>query len=218
MERLQKRKDKLEVKEKVSYVKLVRAVHLTAKFSAIVPVKVTKTEGIVMTKPLNNVHDSPQAKDVLEKVNEGGSSTVVIVNTSDTTCELKKDTLVGEAVEAEVIHTTEEKHLAGNEEAMENKDVLNLFSVNVDVSQESSERTKWRQEQLVSLLELSKLSEEYLPLIKSLLADFHDIFSVEEGEHGETDLVEFEINTGEEVPKKQAVTRMPFAARKEIPE
>ena len=70
----------------------------------------------------------------------------------------------------------------------------------------------------MSLLEESKLSEEeYLPL-KTLLTDFHDIFSLEIGERGETDMFEFEINTGDEAPQRQVARRMPFAARKEVAE
>ena len=71
-------------------MKLVRAVHLPAKFSPIVPVKVTKAEGTALVKPLNNAYDSPQVEDVLIKVDEDGSSAVIIVNTiaSDTACEL----------------------------------------------------------------------------------------------------------------------------------
>ena len=212
------KKEQVEVKKEVSYVKLVRAVRLPAKFSAVVPVKVDKTEGTVMVRPLNDLYGSPQVEDALIQVNEDCSSAVVIVNTNDTTCELKSGTLVGETIEAEVVSTSEEEHLFENEEDVEKGNLLKLFSVSSDGSQESVERVKWRQTQLESLLELSKLSEEeYLPL-KSLLADFHGIFSLEEGERGETDLVEFEINTGEGIPKRQPVRRMPFAARKEISE
>jgi len=103
---------------------------LPAKFSAVVPVKVTKTEGTAMVKPLNNLHDSPQVEDALVKVNKDGSSAVVIVNTNNMTCELKSGTPVGEALEAEVVHTSTEKHLVGDKEVVERQDLLNLFSVN----------------------------------------------------------------------------------------
>ena len=40
------------------------------------------------------------------------------------------------------------------------------------------------------------LSEgDQLPL-EELLSEFHDIFSLDEDERGETDMIEFEINTG----------------------
>ena len=56
--------------------------------------------------------------------------------------------------------------------------------------------------------------EEHLPL-EELLIEYHDIFCLED-ERGETNLVEFEIDTGDESPRKQPVRRTPFAARKEI--
>ena len=59
------------------------------------------------------------------------------------------------------------------------------------------------------------LSEEHLPL-EDLLVEYHDIFSLEEDERGETDLIELEIDTSDEAPKKQLVRRTPFAARQEI--
>ena len=45
---------------------------------------------------------------------------------------------------------------------------------------------------------------------------YHKVFSLEDGERGETDLVEFKIDTGDAIPKRQAVRRIPFAARQEI--
>ena len=36
--------------------------------------------------------------------------------------------------------------------------------------------------------------------------------------YGETDLVEFAINTGNEAPKRQVVRQMPFVARNEVAE
>lgn len=41
-------------------------------------------------------------------------------------------------------------------------------------------------------------------------------FSLGKGEHGETDLIQMEIDTGDAAPRKQLVRRMPFAARSEI--
>ena len=52
--------------------------------------------------------------------------------------------------------------------------------------------------------------------LSNLLAKYHDIFSLEDDERGETDLVEFKIDTGDACPKRQAVRRIPFAAQHEI--
>jgi len=58
--------------------------------------------------------------------------------------------------------------------------------------------------------------QENSPHLEQLLAEYHDIFSLEEGERGGTDWIKFEIDTGNEPPRKQAVRRIPFAVRHEI--
>ena len=50
----------------------------------------------------------------------------------------------------------------------------------------------------------------------SLLCDYHDVFVLEEGERGETGLIQMNIDTGDATPRRQPVRRTPFAARQEI--
>lgn len=50
----------------------------------------------------------------------------------------------------------------------------------------------------------------------NLLREHHGAFSLEEGELGETDLVELQIKTGDTAPKRQRAWRMPFAVRREV--
>ena len=50
----------------------------------------------------------------------------------------------------------------------------------------------------------------------SLLCEYHDVFVLEEGERGETGLVQMKIDTGDVMPKHQPVRRTHFAARQEI--
>ena len=47
----------------------------------------------------------------------------------------------------------------------------------------------------------------------SLLQDYHDVFSLDDRDRGEIDLVEMTIETGDAVPKKQAACRTPFAVK-----
>ena len=49
-----------------------------------------------------------------------------------------------------------------------------------------------------------------------LLQEQHAAFSLEEGERGETDLIEMEISTGEAELMKQPVRRMPHIVRQEV--
>ena len=48
------------------------------------------------------------------------------------------------------------------------------------------------------------------------MGDYHDIFSLCDDERGETDLLEFSIETGSASPKRQVARRIPFAACQEI--
>ena len=50
----------------------------------------------------------------------------------------------------------------------------------------------------------------------SFLKDYHDVFSLDDGDRGETDLVDMTIETGDAVPKKQAAHRAPFTVRHKV--
>ena len=57
---------------------------------------------------------------------------------------------------------------------------------------------------------------EHKETLMQLLIAYNTVFSLDEGERGETDLVEFHIHTGGTVPLRQRPRRMPFAVRKEV--
>ena len=71
----------------------------------------------------------------------------------------------------------------------------------VTVRQTTSETEAWRREKLLETIELPP---------------HHDVFGLEDGERGETDLVRMEIDTGDASPRKQPPRRMPFAVRQEL--
>jgi len=76
----------------------------------------------------------------------------------------------------------------------------------------SKEHIIWLQQQLTSsLIDVErKLSDGECQQLRRLLADYHDIFSLNDDESGETDLVEFQIDTGEAHPRRQPARRFPF--------
>ena len=202
---------------KVSYVKLVTAVRLPARYSAVVPVKVTNIEGTALVKPLNELSDSLEVGDTLVEVRDGYTA-MMIMNGGDTTCELEVGKTLGQVSEVEIVEdplTVSNYQSVENDEDVTKGKPLNVYSVSLP--SESAERTKWRQLQLMSLLEQSEssLSEDHLPL-RELLTEYHSIFSIEDDERGETDMIEFEISTGDGAPKRQPVRRIPFAARQEV--
>ena len=60
------------------------------------------------------------------------------------------------------------------------------------------------------------LDTEQSRKLHMLLEDYHSAFSLEEGERGETDLVEMEICMGDASPRRVAARRMPLAVRQEV--
>ena len=52
--------------------------------------------------------------------------------------------------------------------------------------------------------------------LRQLLLSHHQAFAVEEGDRGETDLIQMTIDTGNASPCRQPVHRTPFAARTEV--
>lgn len=69
---------------------------------------------------------------------------------------------------------------------------------------------------LMEAFEEPDLPEEERRMLLEFLADHHETFCLEENERGETDLVQFEIDTGNAAPKKLPVRRMPFTVRQEV--
>ena len=60
------------------------------------------------------------------------------------------------------------------------------------------------------------LAQEQTQCLHQLLEKFHDAFSLDEGERGETDLVEMEIRTGDAPPKRVPARRMPLVVCQEV--
>ena len=52
--------------------------------------------------------------------------------------------------------------------------------------------------------------------VRNLLLEHHEAFALSETEQGKTDLLQFKIGTGDAIPKKQPVRRVPFAVCNEV--
>ncbi len=77
-------------------------------------------------------------------------------------------------------------------------------------------RKRKLRELLTEELPPQALPEQQARELLDLLEDYHDVFCLEEGERGETDLVQLHIETGDAPPRKYPVRRVPFAVRQEI--
>lgn len=102
------------------------------------------------------------------------------------------------------------------EETTEIADDSQVHRLMCEEQGEDLNRIQWRKEKLESVLEEPDLPQREKMELPKFLTDHHDTFSLEEGERGETTLVQMEINTGDALPKKQQVRRMPPAVRQEV--
>ena len=75
-----------------------------------------------------------------------------------------------------------------------------------------------RQGELGALLspELRAVPEEERAQLLTLLMKHHSVFSLKDGERGETDMTEVHIETGEAIPRRQPLRRIPHAVRQEV--
>ena len=68
----------------------------------------------------------------------------------------------------------------------------------------------------MELIEEPNLPEEGKRTLFEFLTNHHKAFCLEENERGETDLVQFEIDTVDAAPKKLPARRMPFTVRQKV--
>ena len=69
---------------------------------------------------------------------------------------------------------------------------------------------------LLDILGELDLPPEERKQMLTLLCEYHHVFALEDGERGETDLLQFEIETGNAPPNRQHPRRMPFSVREEV--
>ena len=79
------------------------------------------------------------------------------------------------------------------------------------------EQNNWRREKVRQLFQDAiSLPEKEKSEFLAFLMENHEAFSLEVGERGETEVAQFEIDTGDTAPKKQRPHSMPFAVRQEV--
>ena len=146
----------------------------------------------------------------LVKPSADGVTQVLICNSHSVTHRIPEGTEVGQAALVEIVEPEEPT----GEQLPEEQPYVNSVS---DETTES-ESNKLRMKQLIALLQdkLCDIPEHDRTQLVTLLEKYSDAFSVTEGERGETNWTEMHINTGDAVPKKQPVRRVPFAVRQEV--
>ena len=184
-------------------VHLLQSVRVPAGCSTIVPVQLKG--GSLTCKPMRMERDPAveesiglRLEDALLQPSEEGIAHLKLFNSSGFTSILREGTIVGEAVEATVVPPSQKR-----------EDSVTKCAV-PDVKRVSTISDNERRGELLKVLEEPDLPE---PEKSSYVTSWERTIlhsALRKENHGETDLIQMEIDTGDTAPRKQPVRRMPL--------
>ena len=132
----------------------------------------------------------------LVTVQDDRTADVSLVNLTGFTQTIDSGTTVGTISEVD-----EEIQLPGDADNVTSAAVNQLVTI---------DELKERKQRLASMLTIGDLE------LEEALLEYHHLFSLDEEERGETDIIQMNIDTREAAPIKQPTRRMPYAARQEV--
>ena len=188
-------------------VSLVDSLRLPPGQSAVVPVRLDYStqeakDTLIIEGDENMWRTGLVVEDAIVTAPQDSFTCLVITNPSGFTQRITKGTVVGEAQIAEVLTPDAEPDSTVDESA--------------SVRTLSSSQEEWRKKKLLEMLQLQDVPQPDAEQLRDFLTANHKVFSLEEGERGETALVTMDIDTGDAQPRKQAPRRMPFVVRQEV--
>ena len=188
---------------------VLQSLSIPSGHSSVIPVHVEQV--ISPNRPLLLEYDPKveaatglRVEDSLIQPNADGLAFARVANVSRFNSVVSHGTPLGEAVEADTIPPAQrpaEASDGGDREA---------------IRRVTADQAHVRKEKLLDLVGGLEIPEKERRLLCGFLADHHEAFCLEEGERGETDIIQMEIDTGDAAPKRQPLRRMPFAARQEV--
>ena len=182
-------------------VRLIQALKLPPSQSAVVPIRVDSCTEEGQTLLVEGQHLSEDTglvlEDALVRTSPEGAALLVISNMTGLTQKAPAGTVVGEAHVAEVVIPD------GNPQP-------------VDIWRLSSSEDQQRRKKLLEVLPLEDVPHSDSEQLRTFLANNHSVFSLDEGERGETSLEMMDIDTGDAPARKQPPRRMPFMVREEV--
>ena len=205
----------------ISTVKLVRSLRLPPGHCAVVPVQV---EGhgdlcgrLQLLEPNLSFCERSQLEipPTLLEWSAQEDTELIVTNESGFTQQIEAGAVVGQSVNAELVGGLSSPDTEFTEVDFKVEEPYMEFGESS--CQVSVIASKDRRARLREMLDVSGLlNQEQESLLKDFLVDHHEVFSVDPGERGETDLVQMNIDTGDASPCRQQARRMPFAVREEV--
>ena len=144
-------------------------------------------------------------QDALVQPTTEGIAFVTLSNPRGYSCQIDQGTVIGHSHSASIV----EPAVAEDPQPR----LENLLPASVRLLMSETERCQLIRDTIgkPDLLSLEQTQELHV-----LLEEFHDTFSLDENERGETDLAEMEIQTGDASPRKVPARRMPLAVHQEV--
>ena len=179
-------------------VNMLKSMRVLPNQSTLVTVKVdgeVTTSGSLLLQP-EEAMAGLLVEESLVTVQDDGTAHVSLVNLTGFTQTIDSGTTVGTISEVD-----EEIQLQGDADNVTSATVNQLVT---------TDELKERKQRLASMLTVGD------PELQEVLLEYHHLFSLDEEERGETDIIQMNIDTGEAAPIKQPARRMPYAARQEV--
>ena len=189
-------------------VSLVKSLQLPPNQSAVVPVRVEgdfDPAGQTMFVKRHRELEKDTGlivEDALLPHPENGLTHIVVTNLSGFTGNVSAGTPVGVAEPVEVSSCEDETDTTATDQ--------------VNVRNLSSTTEEWRKRSLLEQLKFEEVPPAAMNQLTEFLTQRHAVFSLEEGERGETDIITMSIDTGDSPPVRQHPRRLPFVLRGEV--
>ena len=169
-------------------VSLVQSLRLPPNRSAMVPVKLEGTSQLLSRTIIVEGEERVEketgiiVEDAVVSAPKDGLTHVVVSNLTGFTQTVPEGTFLCGAQIADVVTPDPEPESATEDAA--------------NVKKLSSPQEEWRRRKLLEIVQLQDVPQDDARQLQVFLADNHDVFSLEEGERGETDLITMGIDTG----------------------
>lgn len=182
-------------------VSLVETIKLLPSQNVVVPVKLddcpAKGQPLLVEDQWLQPNTGLVLEDALVTPTNSGDALLVISNMTGLTQRALGGTVIGRAQAVEVV-TPDPSARSAN------------------VRRLSSTQDEERREKLLDILQLQGVPHSDAEQLPVFLANNHSVFSLTEGERGETSLLTMDIDTRDAAPRKQPPRRMPFKVREEV--
>ena len=188
-------------------VSTVKTIHVLPHQSIVAQVGVPPSTGPLLLEHDCTLEESTglQLEDTLIHTNKQGLAYTIFSNPTGCSSCVNAGTIIGRAVEVEIIEGTEPNSRMTKPEDGKSPTV------------KSVQLTSDRKRKLLDLINRpTLLNKKQTQELEDFISNHHAAFSLNDLERGETNLLDMEIHTGKETPRRVATRRMPFAVRQEV--